>query len=128
MRLPLALAAVAVVAVATPSRAVLTPYCTTRLVNAPSGEVASCVTQTLATLQGNPYRTVRIAVATGAVDATLRCPLDVAGITAHVTPGTVVTLEAFDNGYTCLASITATAAGTTAVLSSTHGNKPDPIQ
>jgi hypothetical protein len=128
MRLPLALAAVAVVAVATPSHAVLTPYCTTRLVDAAAGASASCATQTVATLQGNPYRTMRIAVATGAVDATLRCPIDSAGTTVHVVAGKVLTLEAFDNGYVCLASITATTSGTTAFVSSTHGNKPDPIQ
>jgi hypothetical protein len=129
MRLPLALplAAAALAAVATPSSAMLTPYCATRLVAAAPGEAASCSTQTLATLQGNPYRTVTVAVAQGTVDVSLRCPLTAPAQTVRVTGPRTATLEAFDNGYTCTATLVAVTDGATALLASTHGNKNEPI-
>jgi hypothetical protein len=127
MRLPLALAVVAVAATAVPSSAVLTPYCATRLVAAAPGDAASCSTQTVATLQGNPYRTVTIVAVQGTVEATLRCPLNGTPQTVTVTAPKTATLEAFDNGYVCNAAIVAKSAGATALLTSLHGNKSDPI-
>jgi hypothetical protein len=130
MRLPLALplAAAALAAVATPSSAMLTPYCTTRLVAAAPGDTASCSTQTLATLQGNPYRTVTVAALHGTVQATLRCPFNATPQTVTVTGPKTATLEAFDNGYTCTATLVAVTDGATALLTSLHGNKNEPIQ
>jgi hypothetical protein len=130
MRVPLALAtaATAVAAVATPSHAMFTPYCTTRLVEAATGAGTSCLTQTQTVLQGNPYRTMRIVVLSGAVDATLRCPYDAAGVTVRVSGFVPGALEAFDNGYTCTASIVAVVDHTTAFVTSTQGNKSEPVQ
>ena len=124
MRTRLALAAAtlfAPIAAALPAHAsaALTPYCATTLPNAATGVSSSCATQgppPVACMGCGVRRTVNVVVAKGAADVKLVC--DGYAYSTHVDgPGTG-SLGVW-GGQNCVATLTATADGTSAAATST---------
>jgi hypothetical protein len=123
MRAPLLLAAVAVVsaAVAPASADAPPPECVTYLRDAPNGGVAGCSTLSGPSTISGSYaaRQVSLTVVRGAASATLTCVGDPpASVT--VTLGKPGTVTDYVVGYgNCWVTLTARAAGTTAVAGDT---------
>lgn len=121
MRLPILAAALAAVA-AVPAHAAVYPVCATHVENAAAGTSRTCTTG------NNPFapaqRQMRVVVANGVVDATLRCGN--VTITIRVGVGKVGTASATEWGGYCYHTLTAVTSGATAAVVSTF--VPLPVQ
>lgn len=117
MRLRPALLAVtataSLVSVAPADAAAVYPVCATRLALAPTGASASCATNAAPVALGSALRMVTVEVASGAVDATLRCGT-YSGTPVHVSGPRPVTFSRSENHLGCTVTLTATDYDTTA--------------
>lgn len=122
-----AAAALAVLAGAVPASAtnvtqqIVTEECATTLTNAPAGTAASCRTlgpPPLGNHNVGVFRTARIVVASGAVNASLTCD-NQAPQTTVATPTTPGQIGRW-GGYDCTLRLVAAGDGTTAVGTSTY--------
>jgi hypothetical protein len=123
MRAPLLLAAVAVVCAVIPSASADTPPpdCVTYLRDAPNGAVTGCSTLSGPSTISGSYaaRQVSLTVVRGAASATLTCAGDPA-VSVTVTLGKPGAASGYVVGYgNCWVTLTALAAGTTAVAGDT---------
>jgi hypothetical protein len=123
MRAPLLLAAVAVVCAVVPSASADAPpsECVTYLRDAPSGASAGCTTLSGPSTISGSYaaRQVSLMVVTGEASATLTCAGDPA-VSVTVTLAKPGTATDYVVGYgNCWVTLTAQAAGTTAVAGNT---------
>jgi hypothetical protein len=118
---PLLAVAAATLTIPAASGAAILPHCSTRLVNAAAGTTAACSTlgpEPLGNRSVGVYRTMRIEVVNGAVNATLACDNQTPQ-TRYVTAVLPAEISRW-GGNSCTATIVAAVDGTTAVVTSSY--------